>query len=203
MSAQPKLKYTLEEYLEIDRESEARLEYWDGEIFDMSGSSPQHDQVESNLHFYLRMKLQGRGCRVFLANTRIKVPSASPYRYGNTSAVCGQPQFESIGGVEALTNPLLIIEVLSKSSEAYDRGEKFTNYQSIESFREYLLIAQRRPHVTHLVKQEDGSWNQRDYNDLDAVIKLISLDCDLSLQEIYESVSFAPAEPPPLIRSLA
>ncbi len=202
MSAQPKLKYTLEEYLDIDFHSEARLEYWDGEIFDMSGSSPQHDQVESNLHFNLRTKLQGKGCRVFLANTRIKVPSAPPYRYGDTSAVCGPPQFEAIGGVEALTNPALIIEVLSKSTEGYDRGDKFTHYQSIPNFREYLLVAQHRPHVTHLVKQADGSWNQREYNELDAVAKLVSLDCELSLREIYEAVSFTPAEPPPLIRPL-
>ncbi|MDQ3009298.1 MAG: Uma2 family endonuclease [Acidobacteriota bacterium] len=202
MSAQPKLKHTLEEYLELDRNSEARLEYRDGEIFDMSGSSPQHDQVEGNVYYNLRTKLQGRGCRVFLANTRIKVPSAPPYRYGDTSAVCGQPQFEAIGGVEALTNPALIIEVLSKSTEGYDRGDKFTHYQSIPNFREYLLVAQHRPHVTHLVKQADGSWNQREYNELDAVVKLVSLECDLSLREIYEAVSFTPAEPPPLIRPL-
>ena len=131
MSAQPKLTYTLEEYLELDRNSEARLEYWDGEIFDMSGSSPQHDQLEGNVYFNLRTKLQGKGCRVFLANTRIKVPSAPPYRYGDTSAVCGQPRFEMIGGVDALTNPALIIEVLSKSTEGYDRGDKFTHYKSI------------------------------------------------------------------------
>ena len=202
MSAQPKLKYTLEEYLELDLNSEARLEYWDGEIFDMSGSSPQHDQVEGNVYYNLRTKLQGKGGRVFLANTRIKVPSAPPYRYGDTSAVCGQPQFETIGGVEALTNPALIIEVLSKSTEGYDRGDKFTHYQSIPNFHEYLLVAQHRPHVTHLVKQGDGSWNQRGYNELDAVVKLVSLDCDLSLREIYEAVSFTPAEPPPLIRPL-
>ena len=130
------------------------------------------------------------------------MPSAPPYRYGDTSAVCGQPQFETIGGVDALTNPALIIEVLSKSTEGYDRGDKFTHYKSIPNFQEYLLVAQHRPHVTHLVKQADGSWNQREYNELDAVVKLASLDCDLSLREIYEAVSFAPAEPPPLIRPL-
>lgn len=126
MSAQPKLKYTLEEYLELDRDSEARLEYWDGEVFDMSGSSPEHDQVESNLHFYLRTRLQGKPCRVFLANTRIKVPSQPPYRYGDMSSLGGSPQYEMIGGVKALTNPALIIEVLSKSTEGYDRGDNYS-----------------------------------------------------------------------------
>ena len=197
MAAQPKLKYTLEEYLELDRNSEARLEYWDGEVFDMSGTSPEHDQVESNLHFYLRTRLQGKPCRVFLANTRIKVPSLPPYRYSDMSALCSQPQYEMIDGVKSLTNPALIIEVLSHSTEGYDRGDKFTNYKSIPSFQEYLLVAQHRPHVTQFVKQADGSWLQREYNALAEVVKLVSLACELPLSEIYEGVSFtAPAEPP-------
>jgi Uma2 family endonuclease len=144
MAAQPKPRFILEEYLELDKDSEARLEYWNGEVFDMSGSSPEHDAIESNLHHGLRIKLEGRGCRIFLANMRIKVPSAPPYRYGDASALCGQPQYERVGGVAALTNPALIVEILSDSSEAYDRGDKFTHYQSILSFREYLLIGSRR-----------------------------------------------------------
>jgi len=193
MPAQPKLKYTLEEYLELDRNSEARLEFWDGEIFDMSGVSPEHDQLESNLHFHLREKLRGKKCRIFLANTRIKVPSMPPYRYGDSSGLCGAPQYEVIGGIKALTNPSIIIEVLSASTEAYDRGDKFTNYKSISSLREYLLVAQHRPHVSHFVKLDDGSWNQREFNDLDAIVKLVSLECELSLREIYEEIDFGQA----------
>lgn len=203
MSAQPKLKYSLEEYLEMDRNSEARLEYWDGEIFDMAGGSETHYEIESNLIAALKPKLRAHGCRVFTGNTRLKVPSLPPYRYGDCAALCGKAQFEQIEGVAVLTNPSLIIEVLSKSTEGYDRGDKFTHYQSIPNFQEYLLIAQHRPHVTHLVKQADGSWSQREYNDLDAVIKLLALDCEISLREIYEAVNFAAIEPPPLIRSLA
>ncbi len=190
MSAQPKLKYTLDEYLELDRNSKARLEYWDGEIFDMSGVSPEHDEIESNIHYHLRTKLKGRKCRVFLANMRIKVPSLPPYRYGDLSALCGQPQYETIGGVKVLTNPALMIEVLSYSTEAYDRVDKFTHYKSIPSFSEYLLVEQLRPHVTQFVKIADGSWNHREYNDLEAVVKLPSLDCELTLGEIYENANF-------------
>ncbi len=193
MSAQPKLKYTLEEYLELDRNSEARLEYWDGEIFDMSGVSPEHDAVEGNVYHHLRLKLKGKQCRIFLANTRIKVPSMPPYRYGDSSGLCGTPRYEVIGGIKALTNPSIIIEVLSSSTEAYDRGDKFTNYKSIPSLREYLLVAQHRPHVSHFVKQDDGSWNQREFNDLDAIVKLVSLECELSLREIYEELDFRQA----------
>jgi Uma2 family endonuclease len=98
-----------------------------------------------------------------------------------------------IGGIKALTNPSIIIEVLSASTEAYDRGDKFTNYKSISSLREYLLVAQHRPHVSHFVKLDDGSWNQREFNDLDAIVKLVSLECELSLREIYEEIDFGQA----------
>jgi Uma2 family endonuclease len=190
MSAQPKLKYTLEEYLEMDRTAEARLEYWKGEIFDMSGVSPEHDEIEGNVYHQLRLKLKNRKCRVFLANIRIKVPSLPPYRYGDLSALCGQPQYETIGGVEVLTNPALIIEVLSHSTETYDRVDKFTHYKSIPSFSEYLLVEQVRPHVTQFLKIGDGSWIHREYNDLEAVVNIDALECELKLSEIYENVAF-------------
>lgn len=190
MTAQPKQRYTLEEYLELDANSEARLEYWDGEIFDMSGVNEEHAEVEVNLILQLGPRLRAKGCRIFPANIRIKVPSMPPYRYGDTSALCGKAQFEKIGGVDVLTNPQLIIEVLSASTEAYDRGDKFSHYKSIPSFTEYLLIAQHRPHVSQFVKQADGSWNQREFNDLDAVVKLVALECELALRDIYENVAF-------------
>lgn len=195
MSAQTKPRYTLEEYFELERKSEERFEYWNGEVFCMSGVSPEHDQIESNLNFHLRAKLAGRNCRVFLANMRIKVPSAPPYRYADISALCGEAQFEEIGGVRAITNPAVIIEVLSSSTEAYDRGDKFTHYQSIPSVREYLLIAQHRPHITHLVKQADGSWLHHEDNDLAAIVRLETLNCELPVSEVYENVSFAAAQP--------
>src|SRR5262245_53825183 len=151
MTALSKRKYTLEEYLELDAKSEARLEYWDGDIYDMSGVNPEHDQIESNLNLRFRLKLEGKPCRMFLANTRIKVPSLPPYRYGDSSGLCGEPQYEMIGGLKVLTNPTLIIEILSDSTEAFDRGVKFTHYKSIPSFSEYILIAKLQPHFTHLV----------------------------------------------------
>ena len=157
----------------------------------MSGVSPEHAQLEVNFISRLNSRLAGKGCRVFPANIRIKVPSAPPYRYADVSALCGEAKFEEIGGIRAVTNPALIIEVLSSSTEAYDRGDKFTHYQSIPSFREYLLVAQHRPHVTHLVKQLDGSWIHSEHNDLSAVVKLTSLNCELKMSEVYENVSFA------------
>ncbi len=202
MTALPKHKYTLAEYFEMDAKAEARLEYWDGEIFDMSGVDPDHNQIESNLNLHLRLKLQGKPCRAYLVNTRIKVPSLPPYRYGDLSALCGEPQYEKIGGVRALVNPALIIEVLSESTEAYDRGSKFTHYKSIPSFCEYLMISQYALHVTQLVKQADGNWLHYEYNDGDAVVPLRSLDCELTLREIYQNVPFDTPQPHPYLRPL-
>ena len=192
MGAQPKADYTLEEYFELEKTSEARYEYWDGEVFDMSGVSPRHSLLESNLNLNLRLALRGRNCLVFPANARIKVPSVPPYRYADLSVVCGNPVYETTGGIEALTNPILIIEVLSPSTEAYDRGDKFTYYKSIPSLKEYLLIAQHRPHVTQYVKQDDSSWSYSEVNDLTAVLQLPSIGCELALADVYQDVEFPP-----------
>lgn len=202
MAAHPKRKYTLEEYFDLELSTNERFEYWNGEIFSMSGGSDQHDQIETNSVIFIGNKLRGRPCRVFSANMRIKVPSLPPYRYGDVSALCGQPIFEKIGGVDALTNPVLIIEVLSDSTEAYDRGDKFTHYKSIPSLREYLLIAQHRAHITQYVKQEDGSWSYREVNDLSASVHLLSVDCVLELSAVYREVTF-PAAPTPNIKEPA
>jgi Uma2 family endonuclease len=190
MAANPERRYTLEEYLELDRTSEERLEFWDGEVFCMSGVSDEHDAIEGNIYAFLRSQLSERGCRVFLANMRIKVPSAPPYRYADLSVVCGKFEIEKIGGVDALINPQLIVEVLSPSTEAYDRGEKFSHYKSIPTLREYLLVAQQHPHVTHLFKDEDGKWIHTEANDLGASLHLHSLDCELPMSEIYSGVTF-------------
>jgi Uma2 family endonuclease len=190
MAANPERRYTLEEYLELERTSEERFEFWDGEIFCMSGVSDEHDAIEGNIHAFLRAQIRERGCRVFLANMRIKVPSAPPYRYADLSVVCGKAELEEIGGVDALTNPQLIIEVLSPSTEAYDRVDKFTHYKSIPTLREYLLVAQHRPHVTRLFRQDDGTWIHTEANELEATLTLGSLGCELPMTEIYAGVSF-------------
>ena len=190
MSALPKTLYTLAEYLVLDAESDERLEYFNGEIFSMSGVKDEHDQIESNFHFYLRLALRGRACRVFLANMRLRVPSLPPYRYADGSALCGQPVFQQIHGVDTLTNPSLIVEILSPSTAAFDQGEKFTHYKSIESFTEYVLLAQDRPHVKKLVRQSAGAWLETEVNGLDSEIYLSSLDCSLSVCDLYEGVAF-------------
>jgi len=195
MSAQIKPRYSLEDYFELERTSEEKWEWFNGEVFCMSGVSPNHGLVEINFAALLSNKLEGRNCRVFPADIRIKTPAAPPYRYADLSVLCGRPIYENIGGVETLTNPELIVEVLSRSTEAYDRGDKFTYYKSIPSLREYLLVAQHRPHISQFVKQSDDSWNQTEVNDLAASLYLPSIDCTLALNEVYRGIEFGSATP--------
>ncbi|MEK6320086.1 MAG: Uma2 family endonuclease [Acidobacteriota bacterium] len=190
MSTQTKHRYTLEEYLTLERESEVKYEYWDGEVFAMSGGTFLHDRIMGNSFNLLSAQLLGKECCVFTNNMQIKVPAAPPYRYADGSVVRGSVELEKFNGADLLINPLLILEVLSPSTEAYDRGDKFTYYKSIPSFREYLLIAQHRPHITHYVKAETGKWDYEETNDLEARIYLPTIACTLALSEVYREVEF-------------
>jgi len=193
MSAEPRRKYTLQEYFDLEISSDARYEYWNGDIFSLSGVSDSHARIEVNLTAFLSTRLEERSCLVFPANMRLHVPTLPPYRHADLSIVCSQPIFQEIGGVDVLTNPALVIEVLSESTEAYDRGDKFTHYKSIDSLRESLLIARHRPHITQYVKQGDNSWSYRDVNDLSASLMLPSMECVLSLTDVYQDVQLPAA----------
>lgn len=186
--------YTLEEYLELDHNSEEKIEFWDGNVFTLAGASEVHDRIQGNSYFALRSKLQGRNCRVFLSDMRVGVPAYPPYRYPDLSALCGQATIETLGKQDILTNPQLIIEILSDSTADFDRGYKFTYYKSIESFTEYILIAQDRPHVSQFIKQSANNWLNREFNSLQDKFYLASLDCELELTELYEGVEFPETE---------
>lgn len=195
MSALPKRKYTLAEYFEIERNSEEKYEYFDGNIWSMAGASPAHERVVVNIGGHLRDLFRGRGCSVFGSNLKIKVPAYPPYRYPDLSVYCGQGIFETMDGLEVLTNPQMLIEVLSPSTEAFDRGDKFTYYKSIESFREYLLISVNRPHVTQFFKQNETDWIQREAIGLDASLRLENFNAEILLSEIYLDVEFPEPSP--------
>ncbi len=190
MLPQEKIKYTLEEYLELDHESEEKIEFWDGHIFTLSGASEIHNQIQFNCTLALGNKLRGRNCRVYPSDMRIKVPTYLPYRYADLSALCGNRIIEKLGKQELLVNPTVIFEVLSDSTADFDRSYKFTYYKSIESFTEYILIAQDRPHVSQFVKQAENSWVNHEFNSLDEKFLIESLDCEIALTEIYENVEF-------------
>jgi Uma2 family endonuclease len=194
MTALPKKIYSIEEYFQLELNSNERFEYFDGEVYTMSGVSESHDAIEVNLITTFRTKLKDKKCRNFAANMRLKVPSLPPYRYSDGSALCGEAIFEKIGGVDVLVNPQLIIEVLSRSTEKFDRDQKFKHYKSIESFSEYLLISQESYFVVHYRKHNEKFWMQTEYDKLEDVIILNTLDCDLTLAEIYEDIELTAVE---------
>jgi Uma2 family endonuclease len=190
MQAQERRKYTLEEYLELDHNSEEKIEYWDGHIFTLAGASVSHNRIQRNILTALTNKLRGRSCEVFPSDMRVKVPAYPPYRYPDLSALCGEAEFEKLGRQELLVNPQLIVEILSDSTESFDHSYKFTYYKSIESFIEYVLVAQDRPHVSQFIKQSDNNWLHREFNSLDEQFHLASLDCEINLSELYRDVVF-------------
>ncbi|MBO0861044.1 MAG: Uma2 family endonuclease [Chloracidobacterium sp.] len=192
MSAIPKHRMTIEEYIEFDKNNEGRWEYFDGEVFDMAGGTLNHNQIASNISRVLGNKLGDKGCRALSGDMRLKVPKALPYRYPDAVVVCGEPIIEKIQGQEMLVNPRLIIEVLSPSTAQYDYSGKFIAYQSIESFREYLLVVQDSPHVIQYARRPDGLWLRRDIEGIENMVAFASVDCELTCSEIYSLVKFPP-----------
>ncbi|MBX7174601.1 MAG: Uma2 family endonuclease [Pyrinomonadaceae bacterium] len=189
MTAIPKSKMTLEEYFEFDKNAEGNFEYFNGEIFEMSGVSVEHATIEMNLAEIINPVARKKGCRAFPANLRIKVPILPTYRYPDLSAVCGKAQFIEVSGLQCLVNPGLIVKVLSDSTEKYDRGDKFREYKSIESFREYLLISSTGKNITHYLKHNDRFWLQSDYISGES-LHITTLDFDLNVDELYDGVEF-------------
>ncbi len=180
---------TLEEYLEFDYNAEGRYEYFDGEVFEMSGGSPEHSLLGSRIGFLLNRELIPKGCLVYSSEVKIKVPTMLPYRYGDVSALCGQPIYENLVNQRLLVNPSLIIEVLSPSTENYDRVSKLKAYKSIESLREYMLVWQDKKFVMLFAKHNEKFWFQSEYVEGET-LKLESLECELSVDEIYQGIIF-------------
>lgn len=188
MSAAAKLKYLMpEEYLAIERQAEFKSEYVDGVMYAMAGGSPGHSVVSVNVTSELHFQLKKSACRVFNSDQRVRVPSKRKYLYPDVTVVCDQPQFAD-DEKDVLLNPLLIVEVLSDSTEKYDSRRKFLFYQEIESFREYLLVDQAAPLVQHFVKQPDGGWLCTRIEGLDKTIALSTVNCTIALSDIYAKV---------------
>ncbi|MGH9835905.1 MAG: Uma2 family endonuclease [Blastocatellia bacterium] len=196
MTAQPNLnrKYTVEEYIELLKNSEERFEYFDGEIVSITPSKISHGRIAANIIHLIGNLLKDRHYQVFGGGVAVKTTRAYPFRLPDVSVVCGDPVIDEFQGIEMLVNPLLICEVLSPSTESYDREEKFLVYQGIESFQEYLLVERVRPHVTRYVRQPDGQWLRADIIGLESAVRLESLGVELPLSEIYRMIKFPAAE---------
>lgn len=179
-------KLSPEEYLAFERESTERHEYADGEIFAMSGGTIEHAEIAGNVIGELRTALAGRGCRVLTADMRIHIEASRRFVYADASVVCEKPRFHD-GRRDTLLNPKLIVEVLSDSSEAYDRGDKFAQYRTLPSLRTYVLASQKEPRVEVFSRQEDGSWVLRVYGPGERAA-LLDLDASLDVDAIYRGV---------------
>ncbi len=188
MSSQPKTRLTPEEYLAAERDAEYKSAYLDGEILAMTGASRGHNLIAVNIVGELRQQLRGRPCELYTSDMRVRTPSTGLYTYPDVVVVCGEPQFED-DYVDTLLNPTLIIEVLSASTEAYDRGRKFGYYRIIESLSEYLLVSQDEYRIEKYVKQADGRWLLSDYRTPEEAVELPSIQCTLALSEVYDKVS--------------
>lgn len=187
MAVQPKTQYTLEEYLELERSTREKHAFFRGEIFAMGGASAVHNLIVANVIGEMRQYFRGKPCQVYPSDLRVKVSPTGLYTYPDVVVVCGQPQFEQPG--ETLLNPTLLVEVLSESSEAYDRGKKSEQYRTLLSLTDYLLIAQDRVLVEHYSRQPGDRWLLHAANRLEDTMAIASLGCELPLSEIYLNVA--------------
>lgn len=194
MQPQAKPYLSPEAYLRLERRAETRSEYLDGEIYALAGASRTHNLIATNLIISLGTQVRGRPCEVYSSDMRIKVCATGLYTYPDVAVVCGSPRFED-RQKDTLLNPGVIIEVLSPSTETYDRGAKFDHYSSLESLSDYLLVAQDGPKIGHFVRQPEGKWLFCQYRSLNDVIPINSIDCVLSLADVYDKVEW-PEEGP-------
>lgn len=212
MSATPEPRiYTEEEYLILDELSHERYEFMNGRIYyrggvpieaasGMSGASEPHNMIVLNIGMSLRAATRGRGCRAYAADMRVRMGPGGEHSYPDVTALCGRPELEKRRG-DTLLNPSLVVEVLSPSTEAYDRGDKFEQYAQIPTLREYLLVAQDRVRVERYTPGAPGAaWERAVYDDLDAAVDLPSLGATLPLRDVYADVDFPEYPRPRVVR---
>ncbi len=189
MSTVPVRRYTPEEYLERERAAAYKSQYYRGEIFAMSGASREHNLIVSNLMRVIGNELLDRPCEVYPSDMRVKVQPSGLYTYPDVTIVCGEPQFEDRHG-DTLLNPLVLFEVISPSTEAYDRGAKSKQYRQLSSLRELVLVASESLHVERYHRSDDGEWRLWESTDRAANLALSSVEIGIPLAEIYRRVEF-------------
>jgi Uma2 family endonuclease len=185
-----KTRYTAEEYLELEIASDIRSEYHDGEIIPMTGGLPNHNDISGNLYILLKSALNRQNYRVFHVDQRLWVPGAKLYTYPDVM-VLPKPIELQTGRRDTVMNPCFIAEVLSKSTQNYDRGEKFVAYRSIPTFQEYLLIDQYRVHVEHHVKTAANQWLFSEYDDPTVILALDTFEVQIAIADLYEAIDFS------------
>jgi Uma2 family endonuclease len=193
MVAVAKLRlYTPEEYLILEEKAETRSEYHNGVIVAMAGASPEHSKITHDLITELGVQLRGSRCQGFTEQTRVWVEECRKYYYPDYIVVCGEPEYQRIRGLSSLLNPTVLFEILSDSTEAADRGEKFACYRTLPSLMTYVLISQDRPRVEVFQRQSDNSWRYTATEGLESVVTLDTIGCSLPFSELYARITFPP-----------
>ena len=179
------------EFLVLERAAPFKSEFFGGEMFAMAGGTPMHSLIGTNVGSEFSLRLKGRPCVAFNADLRVKVEETGLLTYPDLSVICGAMQFAEDTD-DTVTNPSVLVEVLSDSTQSYDRGTKFDHYKKIPSLREYLLVRQHEPSVELFIRQQNGDWLLRQATGLEATLTIPSLEITISLAEIYANVKFVP-----------
>ncbi|HTA30364.1 MAG TPA: Uma2 family endonuclease [Candidatus Cybelea sp.] len=193
--AHPVHRLTEAEYLEIERRALIKSEFLDGEMFAMSGGTSAHSLIAANMTRAIGNQLEGSPCVVYTSDLRVKVQPDGLYTYPDLSVACGGEEFAD-DHKDTLLNPVVIVEILSDSREAYDRGKKFALYRQIPSLREYLLVSQHRPLVEQFIRQDSGEWLLREVSGFESKLTISSIVITIEMSKIYANVRFVPAPPP-------
>jgi len=186
--------YTPEEYLALEETAEYKSEYIDGQIIPMAGGTANHNRIAGNFYAVMNFAFRQKEYEVFNSDMRLWLPQKRIYTYPDAMIIVGEPEFYN-NRTDIITNPQVIVEVLSKSTKGYDREDKFQAYRTIASFQEYLLIDQTRIHVEQFSKIGKKQWNLREYDEEDEAIALVTVPFEITLQDLYDKVNFAVAEP--------
>jgi Uma2 family endonuclease len=190
MTVVQELTLSVEEYLAREATAEVRSEYWKGLVIPMPGGTRSHSRIINDLNAFLTTKLLEGEYEVFGGEQRIKVFNRG-YAYPDGAIVIGEAQFSDDGGIDNLLNPTVLIEVLSKSTEAFDQNEKFDFYAQMPSFEEYLLVSQDKPYIQQFTRQADNRWLRTVYSGIDATLTLVSVPCTVPLTAIYRRIEFS------------
>lgn len=189
MTALPeKKKYTPEEYLALEDEAETKSEFWNGQIFAMSGATIDHQQIVANITEFLGAKIRGK-CRVFPSEMKVWIKKRNKFFYPDITLICDKPNFYKTRR-DTIDNPKLIIEVLSNSTASFDRAEKFLSYQTLDSLDEYILVSQETALVEQYIKRDDGNWIYKSTIGLEKEVEFPSIKTGLKMKEIYDLVEF-------------
>ena len=187
--ATDKHTYSFEEYLELEETSNYKHEYQDGEVVPMTGGTTEHNKIALNFAAYLKFALKGQKYNIFIGDVKLWIPHYRQGTYPDVMIIDGKPIYYG-GGKTTVTNPSLIVEILSKSTQNYDQGDKFLYYRSLPKFKEYILISQNQYYVMQYNKTNEGKWLLTEYEGENSILSLISVNFDITFQEIYEGVTF-------------